>query len=388
MRAGILPATVASPSSAPAPGFLSVGQAVARAAAIRMVARGLQRPLLLQGSAGSGKQAFLADLLALLVCAEPSEIGPCNACPGCARSRAGRHVDIVFASPATWTAARQTNESLVAVARRWLLEVAGAPLEAQRRVVVIEQADRCNEPIQNALLKALEEPSPRHIFVLVADDPERLLPTVRSRCQPLRIGPVPWAELSSWLVDVHHLPAGQADALARLSGGRIGLASRLVERTDIVEWQRQLLTKLLQLVDRGREQRFGAVRDALEDAARPLPPAVGTETADADGAVADATPPTRTPAARQRRAALAIVDAWLGLARDLAVAAAGRPSSAATADLLPELPAVAARMGAPAAARFARRLEAIRDGLEANVSPRLALEVAMLDWPALELPAA
>ena len=68
-------------------------------------------------------------------------------------------------------------------------------------MILIEGADRANEQAQNALLKALEEPSPRQMFVLVADEPGRLLPTIRSRAQLLRVGPVPKAELRDWLVE-------------------------------------------------------------------------------------------------------------------------------------------------------------------------------------------
>jgi hypothetical protein len=85
----------------------------------------------------------------------------------------------------------------------------------------------------------------------------------------------------------------------------------------------------------------------------------------------------------QRAAALAIIEAWVDLARDLAVAAAGSPHLAVSEELLPELPAAARRLGPDEMARTAAALERIRDALELNVSPRLALEVAMLEWPAV-----
>ena len=75
------------------------------------------------------------------------------------------------------------------------------------------------------------------------------------------------------------------------------------------------------------------------------------------------------------------MDAWLGLARDLVVTAAGRPEIAAAAALDPELPGVAERIGPEAIREFITLLERIRDGLRQNAAPRLALEVAMLAWP-------
>ena len=183
--------------AAPIAGFQSPGQPQARAAALRAAQSGrLQRTLLVHGPAGAGKGAFTNDLLALLFCqAEDPTLRPCNACRGCRDARARTHPDLVVGGPDQWREERATGESIVAVARRWLLASAGSPILADQRVILIEGADRANEQAQNALLKALEEPLPRQMFVLVADEPGRLLPTIRSRAQPLRVGPVPKAEL-------------------------------------------------------------------------------------------------------------------------------------------------------------------------------------------------
>src|SRR5437868_5307249 len=186
-------------SNAPAPGFLSIGQATAVTVALRAARRQrLGRTFLVHGPAGAGKGAFVEDLLALLLCTDADRSArPCNACAGCRSARSRSHPDLVIGSPEIWRQSRSAGESLVAAARRWLGSTAGAPIAGERRVVLIEGADRTGEQIQNALLKVLEEPSDRHVFVLVADEPNRLRDTVRSRCQPLRIGPVPRAELSA-----------------------------------------------------------------------------------------------------------------------------------------------------------------------------------------------
>ena len=366
-------------------GFLTIGQPLARTIAIRSRTRARTgRPLLVHGPPGAGKGAFVADLLALLVCDEPDSVtGPCNRCRSCLRARAGTHSDIVVASPDTWRAARQGDESIVAVTRRWLLDVASAPVEGEVRIAVIEQADRCTEHSQNALLKALEEPSPRHQFVLVAERLDRLLPTIRSRCQPLRIGPVPRRELATWLAESRLLPDDQADALARLAGGHIGLADSFVRRADLVDWRRRLQTQLLVLLERGRADRFRSGRDAIDEAAQLLGAVADGAPLD-DAAVQEVAAAGRVPAARQRAAALAVTDVWMRLARDLLVHAAGRPSAAVTADLAPDFAAFAARLDPKRILRFVDRLEEIREGLVENASARLALEVAMLEWPTLE----
>ena len=114
------------------PGFQSLGQATARAIATRAARDGrLQRSLLVHGPAGSGKDAFVDDLLALLFCVDPDpERRPCNTCRGCRDARRRAHPDLVIGSPERWRDERSSAESIVSAARRWLLEAAGAPVVA------------------------------------------------------------------------------------------------------------------------------------------------------------------------------------------------------------------------------------------------------------------
>ena len=359
--------------STDAPGFLSLGQAAARRIAVQGMERGRTgRTLLVHGPPGAGKDAFVDDLLALAFCADPDPSRrPCNACRGCHDARARTHPDLVIGSPDTWRDARATGESIVAVARRWLLEASGAPIVADRRVVLVERADRASEQIQNALLKALEEPSDRHAFVLVADEPSRLLPTIRSRCQPLRIGPVPREELIAHLMDAERLPHDLADALARISGGLSGTATAFARNRELLDWRRRVQAELLSLLEHGRADRFASVRDLL-DRTVALVPARPVEDEEA-----------RTPASVQREAAILVVEAWIGLARDLLVAGLGRPSLAPGVELGPELEATARRLDTRSLLASIERLEAVHAGLRENAAPRLALEAAMLAWPML-----
>ncbi len=360
-------------------GFLTVGQPVAERLARRTLLGGDgPATLLVYGSPGAGKGPFVDDLLATALCeAVDPDQRPCNVCSGCRQARARTHPDLVLASPERWRDDRASGESIVGAARRWLAEVAGAPIAGRWRVVVIERADLANEQIQNALLKALEEPGDRQLFILVADDASRLLPTIRSRCQALRLAPIGQDALAAWLVEREGLPREQATALARLSGGRIGRAVGYARAPERVDWRRRTQHELLALLERGRADRLAAVRELLDDAARlSLGPDDVTDPATTESG-------GRTPTGVQRAAALAIVETWVDLARDLAVAAAGSPHLAVSEELLPELPAAARRLGPDEMARTAAALERIRDALELNVSPRLALEVAMLEWPSV-----
>jgi len=358
----------------PGAGFRSLGQPAARRMALRADRQRGGRAILVHGPSGAGKGEFVDDLLALAFCTEPDASGrPCNACRGCRDGRARTHPDLVIGSPQAWREQRGTGESIVAAARRWLLDASGAPVVADRRVVLIESADQAGEAVQNALLKTLEEPTDRHLFILVADEPARLLPTIRSRSQALRIGPVAHAELARHLVEARGLPRDQADTLARLASGLPGLALGYADRTDLLEWRRRTQTRLMDLLGRGPADRLEAVRDLLDEAG---PLAAGQP------AASEEEPEARTPAAVQRAAAILVVEAWLALARDLAVAGAGRADLAPGTELTPDLASLGARIGPERLAGMIRLLERIVDGLRDNAaSPRLALERAMLSWP-------
>ena len=362
-------------------GFQSLGQPIARRIARQAVEPGhAGRTLLVHGPAGSGKAAFVDDLLALLFCAEADRLHrPCNACRGCRDARERTHPDLVVGSPETWRERRSSGESIVAAARRWLLDAAGSPVVAERRVVLIEHADRANEQIQNALLKTLEEPTDRHTFILVADEPRGLLSTIRSRCQPLRIGAVPREELAAFLMDARRLPADQADALARIANGLTGTALSYADDGELLARRRRVQAELISLLERGRADRFGSVRDLLDETARFMPAAAAQVGVQVDE---DA----RTPAAVQRRAATWLVEVWLSLTRDLLVAAVGRADLAPSRELAPELGAVAGRIGPAPLVRMAALLEQIHGGLSQSAAPKLALEAAMLAWPMLTGP--
>ena len=362
-------------------GFLSVGQPTARRIALRSGASGPgASTLLIHGPRGAGKESFVNDLLALAFCTDPDpDRRPCNACRGCRDGRARVHPDLVVGSPEQWRDDRSTGESAVGVARRWLLEAAGAPVVASRRVVLIEGADRANEHTQNALLKALEEPTLRHAFILVADDASRLLPTIRSRCQPIRIGPIGHDELVAHLMAARLLPQDEATALARIANGLVGTAIGYTEHPERIDWRRRTQAELLALLERGPADRLGAVGDLLDEAARVAP----TEPA-ADPPDGDADETARTPATVQRRAAGRVVEVWTDLARDLLVAGAGRGDLAPSGELSGDLDAIARRIPPAELTAMITLLERIADGLRDYAAPRLAIERAMLAWPRLE----
>lgn len=382
------PILAGMPSGEPSAGFLSVGQPIARAIALNAARRGrIGQTLLVHGAAGAGKRPFVDDLLALLLCTAP-EPGdrPCNRCRGCTGARARTHPDLVIGSPERWRELRSTGESVVAAARRWLADAAGSPIAGERRVVLVEGADRAGDQVQNALLKALEEPSERQVFILVADEPGRLLSTIRSRAQPLRIGPVPRDELVAWLRQQTGATASTAEEAARFAGGLAGRAIALAADADALAWRSRLRAELLALLPLGPAERLERARELLNEALRHSAAPAGSLATAAASEEPSSEPGTereegpRLAVSDQRLAAAEIAAAWLELARDLAVTAA----DPGTGDELGEdLPRAATAMGAAAAARMVRFLERVQEGLEQNAAPRLSLDVAMLAWPTI-----
>jgi len=97
------------------------------------------------------------------------------------------------------------------------------PVEAERKVFILDEASTMTEPAANSLLKTLEEPPPRTVFILVVASVDDLPPTVSSRCRSVRFGRVSEGELVAGLAE-NGVPSDQAETIARISGGSPGLA--------------------------------------------------------------------------------------------------------------------------------------------------------------------
>ena len=177
---------------------------------------GVGSAVLLDGPAGIGKRTAAADLAAGLLCPEPN--GPCGLCPSCKRASAGSHPDLIWLKepePGKGVKLEQVRELRAQSFLR--------PSEAPFKVFVIPQADRLNLPSQNALLKVLEEPA-SSVFVLLCENREAMLQTVRSRCKTFRLAPLEQQELLAELSRRCDSPADALRAAAAQSGGLLGRA--------------------------------------------------------------------------------------------------------------------------------------------------------------------
>lgn len=141
--------------------------------------------------AASPNEAARSDeamtLAAALMCESDGEARPCGHCAACRKTFAGIHPDIITVSPGLDSQGRKRREMLVDTVRSIAAGAVVVPNEGRRKVYIIEDADTMNIQAQNALLKLLEEPPESVAFILCAANPALLLPTVRSRCELIRI---------------------------------------------------------------------------------------------------------------------------------------------------------------------------------------------------------
>jgi hypothetical protein len=181
----------------------------------------LPHALLVTGEQGIGKLAFARWLLAMRWC--EAEQAPCGACASCRKLETGNHPDACVVKrdptpeqdPEGWGS---KHEITVDQVRKGVLPLlALRAVEGGGRAVLIHDAADLNEEAQNSLLKTLEEPPSGSLLVLVTEREEGLLDTVRSRCQELRLFPLP--------ID----PDGETSSAERLLRGRPGRAEALAE---------------------------------------------------------------------------------------------------------------------------------------------------------------
>lgn len=183
---------------------------------------------LISGPAGSGKRTLARLLSAAILCAGDSK--PCMGCAACRKVMADTHPDMI-----TVTDPEHKNVA-VKIVRQIRDEMFVRPNEADRKIYIFPQ--ELGIEGQNALLKILEEPPSYGVFILLSDNPEKLLPTVRSRAVELRLLALDSATLKTELT--RRFPETAEETLQAAmdrSGGYLGQAISLLEQGDAVSPQ-------------------------------------------------------------------------------------------------------------------------------------------------------
>ena len=176
---------------------------------------------LISGPAGSGRHTLARLLAAGLMCQNADK--PCGACEGCRKVLSGTHPDFITVDDP------EKKTVPVDLIRQARSDIYIQPNEGNRKIYLFPRAQDMGIPGQNALLKILEEPPSYGVFLLITDNPEVLLPTIRSRCRLLTLQPLPEGILRRELAS--RLPNAHGDAISAAisqSGGYLGQAMELL----------------------------------------------------------------------------------------------------------------------------------------------------------------
>ncbi|MGW6334477.1 DNA polymerase III subunit delta' [Nocardia rhamnosiphila] len=176
---------------------------------------------LFTGPPGSGREVAALCFAAALQCTDPEQPG-CGRCHACTTTMAGTHGDVRRVVPEGLSISTKEMRGIVQIAAR-------RPSTGRWQVVVIEDADRLTEAAGNVLLKVVEEPPERTVFLLCAPsvDPEDISVTLRSRCRHVHLITPSAPAIAQVLREHDGLDPETADWAAAVSGGHIGRARRL-----------------------------------------------------------------------------------------------------------------------------------------------------------------
>ena len=349
---------------------------------------------LLTGPAGSGRSVAATAFAAALQCTTPGPPG-CGHCTGCRTTMTGSNPDVLVLRPEGLSIATKDVRTLV-------LQAALAPVSGRWRVVVVEDADRLvkgtDERAANVLLKTVEEPPARGVFLLCAPSTEDVPVTIRSRCRALSLRTPSTASVAE-VLRAEGVDTALASFAAQAAQGHVGRARRLARdegartrRAEVLRIPQRLgstaacVAAAADLVAATAEEATaaGGERDAAEraDLERALGMEAGARRAPrgAAGALKELERTQKSRGTRSQRDALdrALVDlaAWYRDVLVLQLDAGVAPVHADTGD-------VAARLSrASSPEQTLRRIEALlrcRERLAANVAPLLAVEALTLE---------
>ncbi len=217
------------------------------------------------GPAGTGRHDAAWAFAQVLQCEDAQE-DACGRCLSCVKSSRCVHPDIRWVKPVDGRSSIGIDQ-----VRAIRSEVAYGPHEGKYRVYIVTPAELLPHEAQNAMLKLLEEPPPRTVFVLVAESPHALLPTVVSRLQPVHFHLVPADRIEEVLRTRLGVDPARARVLAALCGGRAALAVRWAQTPDALGDRDRVVAHLLRVEREGlvaaheAANEFAGERDRLPE---------------------------------------------------------------------------------------------------------------------------
>jgi DNA polymerase-3 subunit delta' len=341
---------------------------------------------LFTGPPGSGRSVAARAFAAALLC----NYGGCGECASCHQVRSGTHADLMLVRPEGLSYGVKQTRDLV-------LRAAGAPAGGRWQVVLFEDADRCTEQAANALLKAIEEPSPRTVWLLCAPSAEDLVPTIRSRCRLVTLVVPSSAAVAKVLTERDGIEPAAALAAARAAQGHVGRARRLARDPEAARRRASVLDVPVKAVSLGpalsmaaalvktAEEEAKAATEALDEPEREaLRRAYGEGSTGKGiakavrgvaGAMNDLEARQKSRATRVKRDTLdqALLD-LVAFYRDVLVMQLGADVELANGDRDADLRRIATGSTPEATLRRMQAIMRCRERLTLNVAPLLAVE--------------
>ncbi len=346
-------------------------------------AHGFTHAWLFTGPPGSGRSVAARAFAAALQCPDSG----CGHCPSCHSVRVGSHPDVDVVTPSGLSIG--VNET-----REIVLRSSMAPGRGGWQVVLIEDADRLTEQAANALLKAIEEPPPRGVFLLCVPSAEDLPPTVRSRCRLVRLRTPSAAAVADQLVTRDGVDPAMAAFAARAAQGHVGRARRLATDEDARRQRHEALALPLELstVAACLEVAEALVKASEEESTRITTPRAIAETAALREAIGEGAGGKvkvrgnagvmkdleRRQKSRETRSQRDVLDRALtdlaAFYRDVLLLQAGSPVPLVHSDLRDQLTRVAERSTPESTLRRVDAVLTCRERIAANVAVLLAVE--------------
>ena len=346
---------------------------------------GMTHAWLFTGPPGSGRSLAARAFAAALLCDRQG----CGECPSCRQVAAGAHADLLLVRPDGLSYGVRQTRDLV-------LKAAASPVYGRWRIVLFEDADRCTEQAANALLKAIEEPAPRTVWLLCAPYADDLPTTIRSRCRHVTLVS-PRTSAVTEVLEREGIPAERARAAALVAQGHIGRARRLATDEEAARRRAEVLRvpSLVGSLGDALRAAAGLVRAAGAEAAATTEEldeperealrrafgegstgkGVATALRGGAGALRDLEDRQKSRATRLKRDALdrALLD-LAGFYRDVLAIQLGASVELANEARRDELQLQAAAAGPADTVRKVEAIMRCRQRLEANVAPLLAVE--------------
>ncbi len=221
----------------------------------------LRHAYLITGPSDIGKKNLAIRFIQAICCPNPKSPGiPCLDCPTCNRIQRLEHPDIF--PVAVEEGSKQIKIDQV---RDLIRNLSLSPYEASRRFGLLIDFELANRHTQNSLLKTLEEPPGSAILILTAESASSLFETVSSRCEEIKLNPVPIQTTRKGLQDQYQIPEDQADFLAKISGGKPELALKYHQEPEILERRNKLLDQHYEILGQNSVARFAYANQLIKD---------------------------------------------------------------------------------------------------------------------------